>query len=371
MENTSIKPRLYIGKDIHKRSYQVTIRTEINEHKSMSMPPDPDALFEYVHKLFPQHDVHLTYEAGCCGFSSARYYLNLGWNVTIVNPADIPVSNKHAFQKTDKIDSRNLCKQLQLGTLKNIYIPTEAQEQFRSLLRHRLKLTRDLRRIKSQIKSSLLFHGIKIPTEYDNNHWTHNFRNWIASLEWSTPCGKSNMTRKLSDFEYIYTQYKDTANELRAYAKKSYPKEYDLLPTIPGIGGFIAAALLAEIGDFSRFSNETQFSSYLGVIPGIYNSGSKETNLGVTPRANHTLRPLLIEAVWVAVAKDPEIQHYYRSHIGKNPKTIVVKIAHKMARRILGEIKSGQPYRINYNQSLDPSLTLPTQAQDIIDNQEE
>ena len=59
----------------------------------------------------------------------------MGWQVAIVNPADVPRMDKQNNQMTDKIDSRNLCKQLQKNNLRAIHIPTEEQEQFRSLLR--------------------------------------------------------------------------------------------------------------------------------------------------------------------------------------------------------------------------------------------
>jgi transposase len=366
IQETVNKPKLYIGVDIHKKSWSVTIRTDIMEHKNYSMPPNAEDLFQYVEKNFPNHDITLTYEAGCCGFSAARFFLNLGWNLCVVNPADVPTMHKQNFQKTDKIDSRNLCKQLQMGNLNPIHVPQEEQEQFRSLLRCRMTIAKDLRSIKNQIKSALLFHGIKIPDQYDNSHWTNGFVDWIGKIEWSNVCGKSSMARKLETYQFIKKQYLDVGTELRAYSKKNHQKNYELLKSIPGIGGFTAAAFLAEIGDFSRFNNEAVFSSFIGVVPGIFNSGSSETNLGVTPRANHILRTLLVESVWVAVSKDPEIQAYYKSHIGKNAKAIVIKIAHKMARRIFAIIKTQIPYQINKNLVLDTKMKLPQEANEII-----
>ena len=67
-----MNPRLTFGKDIHERSYQVTVRTEIDEHKFVSKPSNPDTLFDYDHRLISQPDIHLSYKASCCGFSS--YY---------------------------------------------------------------------------------------------------------------------------------------------------------------------------------------------------------------------------------------------------------------------------------------------------------
>lgn len=43
------------------------------------------------------------------------------------------------------------------------------------------------------------------------------------------------------------------------------------------------------------------------------------------------------------------MQAYYRSHIGKDPKAIIVKVAHKLVRAMLSVIKNDRPYQINYS----------------------
>jgi transposase len=96
-------------------------------------------LYQYVERTFPNHEVYLVYEAGCCGFSVARYFLNLGWHVLVVNPADVKTGDKERYQKTDALDLKNLSNQLKAGVLKGIYIPTEEYEQFSTLARHRNK----------------------------------------------------------------------------------------------------------------------------------------------------------------------------------------------------------------------------------------
>jgi hypothetical protein len=47
---------------------------------------------------FPDHAVDLVYEAGCCGFSAALF-LNLGWNVLVVNPSDVREEEMSAIKK--------------------------------------------------------------------------------------------------------------------------------------------------------------------------------------------------------------------------------------------------------------------------------
>jgi transposase len=57
----AVHTKLFIGIDIHKKSWSVSIRTESFDHKTFSMPPDPDALYDYVAAHFPSHEVAITY----------------------------------------------------------------------------------------------------------------------------------------------------------------------------------------------------------------------------------------------------------------------------------------------------------------------
>lgn len=341
-------PKLYIGIDIHKKSWSVHIRSDISDHKSFTVPADPSVVYDYVERNFPGYDIALTYEAGCCGFSAARYFMQMGWDVTVVNPADVPTSNKQYYQKTDKLDCRNLSRQLSLGELKAIHIPTDWEDELKSLLRHRAAITRQLRSAKTHIKSLLLYQGIKIPEAHDNPNWTRSFIEWLKHIEWRSATGQQCLNSKLRVYEFIYGEYLELANQLRSHCRKHHKQDYYLLKSIPGIGGYLASALIAELGDIRRFGNEASFASYIGLVPMMRNSGGTENVFGVTPRCRGLLRSYIIEAAWVALRLDPQMQAYYRTHIGKNPKSIVVKIARKLLNRILSVIKTGKPYQINH-----------------------
>lgn len=353
--NTQITttPKIFIGLDIHKKSWTVSIQTDLFFHKTYSMPSKSSELYEYVENHFPKHEVHLVYEAGCCGFSVARYFLNLSWHVLVVNPADVKTGDKQKYQKTDSLDARNLSNQLKAGALQGINIPTEAEDQFTSLARHRTQVTKKLRQTKSHIKSLLLFHGIEIPQEYDNANWANGFIEWLEELKFSTLCGDMALQGKIRMFKFIKSEYLLIANQMRAYCRKNHKTDYYLLKSIPGIGGYLAAVVIAECGDLRRFNTEGQFASLVGIVPGMYNSGGGEKCLGITPRSRSQLRSYLIEAAWIAIRKDAEMQQYYRKHHGKNVKTVIVKVAHKMTRRILSVVKKQVPYQINKNLQLE------------------
>ena len=353
LQDALIKPKIFIGLDIHKKSWTVSIQTDLFFHRTYSMPSVAEDLFQYVEQTFPDYEVDLVYEAGCCGFSAARYFLNLGWNVLVVNPSDVKTGDKERYQKTDSLDSRNLSNQLKAGVLRGVYIPTEEHEQFTTLARHRTQVTKKLRQSKLHIKSMLLFHGIKVPDEFDTPNWNKDFIAWLENIKFSSSCGELALQGKLRMYKFIKSEYLEIANQMRAHCRKTHKKDYNLLRSIPGIGGYLASVILAECGDLRRFNNEGQFSSYIGLVPGIYNSGGSEKCLGITPRSRSQLRSYLVEAAWIAIKKDAEMQNYYRKHQGKNVKNVIIKIAHKMARRILSVIKTETPYQINRNLVLE------------------
>jgi transposase len=346
---STASPKLYIGMDIHKKSWSLHFRTDISDHKSMTIPPRADVLEGYVNQHFPAHQVHLVYESGSSGFSVARHFLHLGWHVKVVNPADIPTMNKQIYQKTDAIDCRNLSKQLQADQLRGIFIPDEEQDNLKSLVRQRAVISKQLRSTKNGIKSLLLYHGITIPPEYDNPNWSKSFIEWIKNITWNTITLKGCMESKLRSLEFHHQEYLTLGNELRAYCRKHHKTDYYLLKSIPGVGGYLASVILAEIGDLRRFNKSSDFASYVGIVPMIRNSVGSEKVVGVTPRCRALLRSYIIESAWVAFRLDPHMQTYYRKHTGRNPKSIVVKIAHKLLNRMLAVIKTGTPYQKNYS----------------------
>jgi transposase len=341
------KPKLFIGLDVHKKTWTADVRTEMSHFKTFSMPAIAEQLEAYVDKNFPSYEIYLTYEAGCCGFWAARYFLNLAWHVKVVNPADIPRTDKQNYQKTDKIDSKNLAKLLSKDVLTGIYIPTEQQDLLRCLVKQRNSIVKQLRVVKNHIKSFLLFIGLTIPEEHDNPNWTIAFKDWLKTLFTNQEIGKFNLDSQIRTLEFLHHEYLSIGNQLRAYFRVHDKQNYYLLKSIPGVGGYVASVVLSELGDFSRFKNEKQLSSYVGLIPGIRSSGEGETKMGITPRSRTLLRSYLVEAAWVAIRIDPELQLYYHKHKEKNGKSMIIKVAHKLLRKMMAVVKNKTPYKNN------------------------
>jgi transposase len=342
---TTAIPKLFIGMDVHKKSWTVHLKTDLFDHKTVTVPASVEALTSYVEKNVEGYAINCCYEAGCCGYWIARGLSEKGWEVKVVNPADVPRNNKQDWQKTDRIDSRNLCKHLSNGNLRGIFIPGEQQEQFRALFRRRIHLARNLRSIKNHIKSQLLYFGIKMPEQFDNPNWSREMKTWIGNIKWKYSSAAESMKSRLKQLEFMWYEELHISNELRAYCRKHYKKDYYLYKSVPGIGGITAAGILSELGDIRRFNRLDELAAIVGLVPGIYQSSDNKINLGLTKRSNHQLRSLLVEASWVAVREDMALQQYYRRHAHKEPNKAIIKVAHKLLSRMRAVIMSGIPYQ--------------------------
>src|SRR5680860_487883 len=128
-------PKLYIGIDIHKRSWKVHCATDLFAGKSFNMSPDPEKLRVYVSKHFPEHKVSTAYEAGCCGYRAHRCFEGYGWRSLVVNPADIHRKGKEKHTKTDRIDAQLIARELKDGRLDSIIVPDNERQELRSLFR--------------------------------------------------------------------------------------------------------------------------------------------------------------------------------------------------------------------------------------------
>lgn len=310
------------------------------------MDANPEILHKYVLKHFPGHQVTTAYEAGCCGYYAHRCFKGYGWGSLVVNPADIHRKGKERFTKTDKIDAQLISRELKDGRLESIPIPDKQREQLRSLFRRRNELVKDFRRIKSLIKMQLLYYGIPIPEEFDNDHWSHKFRQWLDKSSFEHPTGKATLESRMRSFRFVDQELRMVSNQLRAYCRKHYKKDYYLLRSVPGIGGIVSCGILSELGDLRRFNNLKHLAGYVGIAPGVHQSGANYKTMGMTPRAHRLMRSYFVEASWQAIRTDPVMQAYYRKHLGKDTKKIIIKIARKLLSRTLAVIKTGTPYQI-------------------------
>jgi len=327
----------YIGIDTHLKSWTVTIRSNGIVLKTFSMNPSATELYNYLNKHYPDGIFKIVYEAGFAGFSIYRKFKELGVNCIIVNPADIPTTNKEKTIKRDPSDSRKLSRELENGSLRAIYIPSIVAEELRSLMRLRFRHVQQQTRLKNRIKGLLHNYGITIPKEYiGNSRWSNNFITWISNINQNTEAGSYVLSDLVEQLKESRTRLKGVLRQLRKESRKeNIAPIMKALCSVPGIAFITAMSLYTELIDINRFQNFNHLASFVGLVPSIYSSAETEYSRGITFRHNKFLRPLLIEAAWVAVRKDPAMsQKYFQLLKNMSKQRAIIRVAKKLLRRI-------------------------------------
>jgi transposase len=340
--------RIFIGIDVHKKSWTVTIRTKAMEMKTFSMNPSPDELNNYLKKNYPNGNYRSVYEAGFCGYWIDHRFKELGIENMIVNPADVPTKSKERVNRNDRVDSRKLARELESGTLDANYVPTKSQQELRSLSRVRYQLVKDNVRIKNRIKCLLLFYGKEIPENYQIKYWSGNFIKYLEGIKFDTNVGKEALEIYLSELKEKKNKIAGTLKSLRTHAQ-----EYGIMDTInnltsvPGIGFITAITLYTELIDINRFKTLDELCSYVGLVPSIDSSADREHIFGISKRHSKFLRNILIEASWMAVRKDPSLTFRFSRLVSRMSKQrAIIRIAKKLLSRIRFVWKNNKKYEI-------------------------
>lgn len=244
------------------------------------------------------------YEAGCLGYSTYKNLTKAGIKCVIMAPSTMAVQKGGKKVKNDRRDARVIAQCLAYQTYKEVYVLSEHDEAVRGYLRMRDSHKKELKRIKQQIIAFCTGHGLFSPTK---SNWTVAHLKWLKDLKFNDPVEQEILNEDLSSLTFLSDKIKAMDVRIEELAsEKQYCENVKKLRCIKGIETNVALTLLAEIGDFNRFSKPTDFAAYLGLIPGEQSSGDKVRGTGITKAGNSTLRRKLTESA----------KGYWRGRIG-------------------------------------------------------
>ncbi len=327
---------IYVGMDVHLKSWDISLFFDNQHVRSFHQPPDPSRLTGTLKRDYPNATYLCAYEAGFSGFWIQRQLTGLGVSCIVVNPADIPQTDKGRKTKTDRSDSKRIGKALQAGLLTPIYIPDPTSESNRRLVRYRQQLLTDLKRCKARVKHFLLVAGIPLPVEFSKGTWTVKFISWLKELPHQERASKMTLQKMVLQIESLKSELKLVTTEVeKLISDERYKTDAELIQSVPSIGPIITASLLTEIVNIKRFSTFAQLNSFIGLCPGEHSSGEEERKGKIINRHHSTLRALLVEAAWTAVKKDPALLLTF-SELKKRmtAKRAIIRIARKLLNRI-------------------------------------
>jgi transposase len=285
----------YVGLDVHKERNEVALAESSGEVRLYgSISNDLHALEKLMCKLRADGSIlHVVYEAGPCGFVIYRRLVQLGIDCIVVAPSLIPKKSGDRV-KTDRRDATMLARLHRAGELTGVHVPDERDEALRDLVRARTDAVTDRRDNRHRLKAFLLRHGYKYS---GTSSWTEAHLRYLRELVLAHAAHKV----VLEEYLLAITQATERIARLETHlatlaASWRMKPVVDALQGLRGVQLLTAVALVAELGDLSRFTHPRQLMAYLGLVPSEYSSGGTRRQGSITKAGNSHARWFLVEA---------------------------------------------------------------------------
>lgn len=163
--------------------------------------------------------------------------------------------------KTDRRDAVMLAKLHRAGELTSVWVPDDAHEAIRDLIRARATPVRVLGKARQHLQGFFLRHRRIYPGKKGR---TGAYRRWLARVRF--------------DQQIVLQDYIQAVEDAEARVERLASQIEDLLPAwsmrpvvepvqvMRGVGLIVAVTVVAEVDDFSRFEKPRQLMAYLGLV---------------------------------------------------------------------------------------------------------
>jgi transposase len=279
------------GLDVHRDYCEVAIAEEGGIRSAGRLPTRVAALELFAQSLVASDVVALEATTGAdkiVALLQAR-----GIRVVVANTRKLR-SITEAKAKTDRLDARTLARLLASGLLDEVWTPDERTRTLRRLTNRRERLVRARTRAKNEA------HGVLARNLCDRAPVTDAFgkagRRWLAGL--ALPVDERlTLDGCLRQVDFLEVEIAALDGEIARQAL-AWPQVLRLM-SVPGVNVQTAATFMAAIGDIRRFSSPRKLVSYLGLDPGVRQSGSTPARHGRISKAGASEpRYMLGEAAW-------------------------------------------------------------------------
>ncbi len=189
---------IFVGVDLHRRRWHVTIRTVDVELFSGSIEGNWESLRRLLGR-YRGHRIQVVYEAGYFGFWLYDRLVEYGVDCIVTPPSLVPQEYGNRV-KTDRRDSRKLARLLAKGMLKRVWVPSEEERFHRQVTRRRRQLIGDRRRTQTRIKAELRFHGIDLGEP--KGPWSRVYFENLRRIRFGNYWMQESFNRLLEEYEF-------------------------------------------------------------------------------------------------------------------------------------------------------------------------
>jgi transposase len=317
----------YAGIDISKLFFDVAIsKGDRYDHYKFS---NDEAGFNSLSELLCIDSQVVMEASGPYYLKLACYLYRTGIAVSVVNPLVIRrfCQMRLTRAKTDKKDSRMIAE----------YGKTEKPALWQMPEQHVITL---------QQMEALVLSLNKETTALQNQleSFTHSGM-LVRQLE--------KMIKKELDHKQRLLQ--ELTNAMHGLAEQHYAEMLSNLESIPGIGKKTAMMLIVLSSGFSRFDDYRKLSSYIGICPRIYDSGtSVKGKARICKMGMSRIRAMLYICTWSAKRCNKACKELYDRLImkGKAKKQALVAVANKLLKQAFAIAIQKTKYNENYSKNI-------------------
>ena len=364
-----------VGLDVHKDTVVACVRHMVrNKVQSMvrTFRTTTQALLELSEWLGEEKCTHVAMEATGVYWKPVWHILSDGeFPLLLANASEV---KNMPGRKTDVNDAAWLADLLAHGLIRSSFVPGEATQQMRSLLRTRRQFVRERTSHIQRIQKTLEDANIKLDSVITNIVGLSGRRMLQALIEGQTDAeqlaalanfrihaSKAELQAALegrvtAHHRFLLQLHLEHLDSLDAsIASIDREVEANLEPfraaiervsTIPGISQLSAEIIVSEIGtDMSQFSADSHLISWAGLCPQNHESAAKR-RCSRLKKGAPWLKPTLVQCAWAATrAKGTYLQaQFLRLRSRRGPKKAIVAVAASMLTAIYHMLRNGTSY---------------------------
>jgi transposase len=199
----------------------------------------------------------------------------LGVDCQVVAPTLVPVKAGDRV-KTDRRDAEKLARCHRAGDRSAVWVPDEAHEALRDLVRAREAAKKDQLRTRHRLSKFLLRHGRRQPDGM--KAWTKQYLEWVKThVHFDQPALEAALLDYFHEVEPVaerIERLEKSLDEAISQAPAQIRAVIEALQALRGVAQLTAATIVSEIGSFSRFEPR-KLMGYSGLVASEHSSGSK------------------------------------------------------------------------------------------------
>jgi transposase len=340
----------YVGIDLHKHLIVGHVVDAAGKKVDTFRYESVDAAtLDHVGRKRLKPEDHVVMEATTHCWAVVRALEPFVARVTVSNPMATKAIAR-AKVKTDKVDAAVLSHLLRLGYLPEVWQPDPATRDLREWTARRSRIIGQRTAVINRLRSTLAQRLLDCPHEMTS----HAARDWIAAQQVDADT-RWLLESDLRLMDSLQTEL-DAMGKLLAKRGHVDPR-VKLLMTLPGVSQHTAQALLAAIGDVSRFPDADALASYLGLVPSTRQSAGHCYHGHITKQGRSHTRAMLIQASHSMRANPGPLGYFFRRLQKRKPYSVaVVAVAHKLALLAWHLLTNGEPYRYAMPQATKTKL---------------